>query len=249
MHGARIILAIETSNPSAWEPRDGAPAGGAGVALARIGPGGTLSPLGVAWLDASRAHDDRLIPTIDGLCRAHGVRPRDLTDIAVSVGPGGYTGLRIAVTTAKMLAEVTGARAIPVPSALVAARRLDHAGRAFGVAISSKGETTHLTCFAAGSDAVREVRALDPGRLIGAGDLETALGGAGARLLVADRFLPAPIRARAAELGVVMQTPRFDPLACAEAALGFEPVDPAALAPLYPREPEAVTKWRTLHRE
>ncbi len=243
----RTMLAIETSNPSAWDGGDGAPAGGAGAALARIDPGGALTPLGVAWLDASRAHDDRLIPTIDELCRAHGVRPRDLTDVAVSIGPGGYTGLRIAVTTAKMLAEVTGARTIPVPSALVAARRVDHAGRAFAVAISSKGETTFLTGFAPEKGAAGDVLALDAGRLIGAAELEEALARTGARLLIADRFLPAPIRARAEALGVVIRPPRFDPLACAQAAASIEPVDLAALVPLYPREPEAVAKWRALH--
>ncbi len=243
---ARVMLAIETSNPSAWEG-DAAPLGGAGVALARGGPRGALTPLGVAWLDATRAHDDRLMPTIDELCRAHGVRPRDLTDVAVSIGPGGYTGLRIAVTTAKLLAEVTGARAIAVPSALVAARRADHSGHPFAVAISSKGETTFLTAFAPRPGAVDEVEAAGPGRLIGADELQSALAGADARLLVADRFLPASIRARAEALGVPIQRPRFDPLACAQAAASIEPVEPAALLPLYPREPEAVTRWRALH--
>lgn len=246
------MLAIETSNPSAWDAgaSDAPPqGGGAGVALVRVEPAGAIAPLGVAWLDASRAHDDRLIPTIDALCRGHAVRPRDLTDIAVSAGPGGYTGLRIAVTTAKMLAEVTGARAVGVPSALVAARRVDHAGRAFAVAISSKGESTYLSAFAPRADGAGVVEALDAGRLVTADELGPALAAAGARLLVADRFLPAPIRARAEALGVAFQGPRFDPLACAEAAMSLAPVEPAALLPFYPREPEAVTKWRALHPE
>ncbi len=51
-------------------------------------------------------------------------------------------------------------------------------------------------------------------------------------------------RARAASIRI--GPPSFDPIACARLALTHAPVDPLELAPLYPREPEAVTKWRAL---
>jgi len=72
----------------------------------------------------------------------------------------------------------------------------------------------------------------------------------GAGLLVADRFLPEAMRRRAEELGIEVRLPAFDPVACIEAAMeGVAPVDPADLLPLYPREPEAVTKWRALRAD
>ena len=80
----RVILAIETSNPSAWEAGQ---ASRPGVALGRVD--GVVEVLGVAGLDASRPHDDELMPEIARLVAGAGLRARDVTDIAVSAGPGG----------------------------------------------------------------------------------------------------------------------------------------------------------------
>lgn len=222
-----MILAIETSNPSAWTPASPACPG---VALGRDG-----EVIGVEPIYLEPGEDD-LMAAVARLCDRAGVRPRDLTAVAVSVGPGGYTALRIAVATAKMLAEATGASCVAVPSAEVAARRAPR-GRPFSVALASKGESAHITDFAADGTLLRA------GGLAGTGSLGTR----GSGLLIADRFLPPAITAEAKSLGIPVLDPVFDPAACLEAAAGRAPVDPVALAPLYPREPEAVTKWRALH--
>jgi tRNA threonylcarbamoyladenosine biosynthesis protein TsaB len=52
-----------------------------------------------------------LVPAIDGLLARHRVQKRSLSLIAVAGGPGSFTGLRVAVATAKGLAE---ALAIPL---------------------------------------------------------------------------------------------------------------------------------------
>jgi len=242
----RVILAIETSNPSAWEAGQ---ASRPGVALGRVGADGSVEVLGVRGLDATRPHDDELMPEIAKMVEGAGLRARDVTDVAVSAGPGGYTAVRLAVTTAKLIAESTGARAVAVPSALVAAWKAGAGLRArgvdrFAVAISSKGVTTHLSVCEVTSSGVRVVG--EP-CVVGAAELEKALGGAS--VLVADRFLPETIRARAAALGVEIIAPEFDPVACLHASVDMEAVDPVMLLPIYAREPEAVTKWRELGKE
>lgn len=241
----RVILSIETSNPSAWEEGQSSRPG---VALGRFQGGGALELLGVRPLDPKRPHDDELMPEIDALMSGMSLRPRDLTDVAVSVGPGGYTAVRLAVTTAKLIAEGTGARAVPVPSALVAAWGIAPALRAMGVArfavaISSKGETTFLTCFEA---TAHGARAIDAGAVIRGTELEAALKAHSAVMLVGDRFLPLGIVESAAAAGVEVIAPEFDPVACLRASLDLGAVEPAALLPMYAREPEAVTKWREL---
>jgi hypothetical protein len=89
----------------------------------------------------------------------------------------------------------------------------------------------------------RPGRPRDEGRLISAADL----AGLGIGLLAADGFLPAPIREACGALGIAVVPPVFDPGACLAASAGLPEIDPAALLPMYAREPEAVVKWRKLH--
>ncbi|GEP74415.1 tRNA (adenosine(37)-N6)-threonylcarbamoyltransferase complex dimerization subunit type 1 TsaB [Weissella thailandensis] len=51
-----------------------------------------------------RNHSTQLLPFIDELVKQANWTPQDLDNVIVSQGPGSYTGLRIAVTTAKTLA-------------------------------------------------------------------------------------------------------------------------------------------------
>jgi tRNA threonylcarbamoyladenosine biosynthesis protein TsaB len=67
------------------------------------------------------AHAARIIPVIDSLSRAHDLKPADLREIYVSVGPGSFTGLRIGITVAKTMALATGAKLVAVPSVRVLA--------------------------------------------------------------------------------------------------------------------------------
>ncbi|MEX0747884.1 MAG: tRNA (adenosine(37)-N6)-threonylcarbamoyltransferase complex dimerization subunit type 1 TsaB [Rhodothermales bacterium] len=67
-------------------------------------------------LDRPRAHSEFLVPMIGDLLRHADLAPADLTAIAVSSGPGSYTGLRIGVSTAKGLAAAVDASIVAVPS-------------------------------------------------------------------------------------------------------------------------------------
>ena len=57
-----------------------------------------------------------ILPLLNELCKEHGVKPGDIDQVAVSVGPGSFTGLRIGVTLAKSLCFATGAKLIAVPT-------------------------------------------------------------------------------------------------------------------------------------
>ncbi|MCH7631813.1 MAG: tRNA (adenosine(37)-N6)-threonylcarbamoyltransferase complex dimerization subunit type 1 TsaB [Planctomycetes bacterium] len=69
-----------------------------------------------------RAHAAEFLPTIDDLCRRHGVEPHDVGCVYVSSGPGSFTGLRIAVTAARTIAFATGALVVGVPTLEVIAQ-------------------------------------------------------------------------------------------------------------------------------
>jgi tRNA threonylcarbamoyladenosine biosynthesis protein TsaB len=222
-----FVLAIETSNPSAADGDSGP-----GVVVARQDDLATLE-LARVPLDPGKPHDEQLVPAIDHAVRAAGLRPADLSSIAVSIGPGGFTAVRVAVAAAKMISEATGARCMGVPSAIVAARRVRASGP-FLVALACKADSFYAVPFAS------PLVPAGPGVIMTAHHLQAKA----VTLLVADSFLPAEARAAAAHLGIEVRRPVFDALACAECARSLLPCDPVSLVPIYPREPEAVTKWR-----
>ena len=54
-------------------------------------------------LSISRQHASRLIPAIDKTLKSAELKIRDIDAVAVAIGPGSFTGVRIAVSTAKTI--------------------------------------------------------------------------------------------------------------------------------------------------
>ncbi len=221
-----FILAIETSQ------RQG------GVAVQ-----GSSGDIRTESLQPGGRHSDDLIPAIDRLMASAGRTFEDVAAVAVSIGPGGFTGLRIGITAARMIAEVRGVGVIPVPTAVVVADRIDGHGPIL-VPLASKRESCWVTRFERGGDD-HWMMTGTPGAVT-----ETTIDLTGVHLLVGDEHLPAGIRARCEQAGVPVLPPTFDPAACLHVAQRMwsrDPgvaVDPAAVMPLYAREPEAVALWR-----
>ena len=63
-----------------------------------------------------REHAERLAPAIEEVCAGAGCALDDVTVIAVDVGPGLFTGLRVGVATAKALGHGLGRPVFPVSS-------------------------------------------------------------------------------------------------------------------------------------
>lgn len=197
-----------------------------------------------------KRHDDDLLPAIDRLCGSASVRPRDLSVLAVSIGPGGFTGLRIAVSTAKMLAETLGITLVAVPSALVAAAsslRDDPEARQALVLLAGKGETAWATWCGRANEQTDDWRIDGEPMLIDEHDKRLNERAPG-MCLVADVHQPAAILARGRAAGARMLPLSLAPAMClllGERMLREgKTTDPLELLPLYPREPEAVSRWR-----
>ncbi len=94
-----LTLAIETSGMSG------------GIALSH-GP----SPVAEFFLSSRETHSRRLMPSIMWLLERASVSMPDLKCVAVSLGPGSFTGLRIGLSTARGLALALGIPLAGVPT-------------------------------------------------------------------------------------------------------------------------------------
>jgi tRNA threonylcarbamoyladenosine biosynthesis protein TsaB len=107
------------------------------VALRRGGETVVVLPLE----QAGRRHAQTLVSEIDSLLCQHGLTAKQLELIAVSIGPGSFTGLRVGVVFAKTMAYATGCRLADVDTfrAIAAASPADVA-EVFVVADAQRGE-------------------------------------------------------------------------------------------------------------
>src|SRR5262245_56901299 len=101
MSGSKRILAIETSGRhGSVATLGGEPAG------ARL--------IGQTVLTGEERTAQVLAPAIQQLLIATEWSPKSIDPVAVTVGPGSFTGLRIGVTTAKAIAYAVGADVLGV---------------------------------------------------------------------------------------------------------------------------------------
>jgi tRNA threonylcarbamoyladenosine biosynthesis protein TsaB len=84
------------------------------LALADVASGGTLRACKV--FEGRRTLSRRLLSEVDGLLEGEGMTLGDVSAFGVGLGPGSFTGVRVGVTTAKTLAQVTGRPLVGVPT-------------------------------------------------------------------------------------------------------------------------------------
>lgn len=84
-----------------------------------------------------RVHAERLLPLIDAALRRSGREAKSLDAIAVSIGPGSFTGLRIGLSIAKGLALATGVPLVAVPTLEALAARCARSGAKDGLILAA----------------------------------------------------------------------------------------------------------------
>jgi tRNA threonylcarbamoyladenosine biosynthesis protein TsaB len=109
---------------------------------AAIGADGAV--LGEVRLRRGRRHAEHLAPAIEYLCRELDVDLARLSAIAVGLGPGLFTGLRVGVTTAKTMAQVLRVPVVGVASLDLVAYPLRHTNRLVAAILDARrGEVFH----------------------------------------------------------------------------------------------------------
>lgn len=121
-----LVLGVESSGPRG------------GVALLEEG-----RTLGEALFEAGMVHGREIAPAADRLLRAAGKGPADLGLVAVDIGPGSYTGLRVGLAAGKGLAYALGRPLIGVPSLDVLAEAAAGLGGTIVPALDAKWDQVY----------------------------------------------------------------------------------------------------------
>lgn len=186
-------------------------------------------------LDVRTTHSERLMSAIDRLLRDAGWSVQELQGLAVAVGPGSFTGLRIGLSTVKGLALALGLPVAPVPTLDAMAASLPWASLPVCPVIDARKGEVYTCLYRWDGARMRrewEYLAISPGELarrlaepvIVLGDGAAAIRSPLAHLASPPRRSPSP--AFVGSLGL-------------ERLRGGETVAAADLAPLYLRPSEA----------
>ena len=121
------------------------------------------------FAEMARGQSEHLVPMIQSLLSTCGVTMQDMDMIAVSTGPGAFTGVRIGLATARGLALASGLPVRGVTSLEAVAHGVpadERSGRGVLALIDSKRDDVFAQLFDADLSPVGEPQALSPDDVI-----------------------------------------------------------------------------------
>lgn len=190
-----------------------------------------------------------LLPAVDQVLKKAGVAARDLDAVAVSVGPGSFTGLRVGLATAKGLALGAGAALVGVSTLEALAEGYAHANVTLCALLDAYRGEVYMAVFRRKGNALER---LSPDTVLAPEAVQTALADVeGPVHLIGNGAARYRERLRAA-LGeracVTDEGLCAVPSAAVVARLGFRQFaggnkPDAEAAPIYLRRAEAEVNW------
>lgn len=194
-----------------------------------------------------RRHVETLAPAIDFVCRHARVELSEISAVAVDVGPGLFSGLRVGVAAAKAMAQALRVPTLGVASLDLLAFRVRHSSRLIVAVIDARRGEVYYAFYRQVPGGAQRLSRYQLGT---ADDLASELLARGEEyLLVGD----GAVRYR----HVLREVARTDPADIVNAypsaaslvelahprAIREEFVSPAELAPLYLRRSDAEIRW------
>lgn len=145
--------------------------------------------------DLGRGHAEVLVDQIRQLLAGAGIKPTDITRVAVTTGPGSFTGQRVGLTVARTLAASMNIEAVGVGvlDALISeARSLEPDLAAYCAISDAKRDGAYIKIVASNSSVLLEaslVAVSDIPRHLESLDQPFAIAGTGASLLNEEMFV------------------------------------------------------------
>jgi tRNA threonylcarbamoyladenosine biosynthesis protein TsaB len=210
--------------------------------------GGHEGVLGMFEVCRGRRHAETLTPAIQFVCRQADIELAEIGVIAVDIGPGLFTGMRVGLAAAKALAQGLRVPMIGISSLDLLAFPLRHSGRPIVAVIDARKGEVFWACYrpvpgglqrvsepsvGTADDVVADVMAREhEALLVGDGALRyhAELSAGLVRCEVAEQYLAHPSAAPLVQLAHAK-------------ALREDWVNPWELQPLYLRAPDAQINW------
>lgn len=188
------------------------------------------------------------MPQIERLFLLAGVLPAEVEGLAVSIGPGSFTGLRIGLTTAKTLAYAWGKKIVGVPTLEALAYSCPCADGWVSAMLDAQKGRVYLATYRWQSGALHEVR---PVKIVAAEQAFSELLELTGPVMVVGESVREYAELVAAANGQIIAAPEQSlmPRAAAVGMLGFSrwqqglAIPPVELNPLYVRRAEAEELW------
>lgn len=214
--------------------------------------GGHEGVLAAAQSAKGRRHAEHLAPSIRFTCEMAGVELSEISVVAVDLGPGLFTGLRVGIATAKALAHALKVPMIGVPSLDLLAFPVRYSSRLIVAAIDARRGELYWGCYRqvpGGVQRIGDHRVGSPdevaSELVATGE-EILLVGDGA-LRYADHFESIP-EVELADQGLAHPSAASLVQLAHARALREQFEQPNSLEPVYLRKPDAEINWTTRDR-
>ncbi len=209
--------------------------------------GGHEGVIGLFEINRGRRHAETLVPAIEFVCRQANIEMAEFGCVAVDVGPGLFTGMRVGIAAAKAFAQALRLPMIGVSSLDLLAFPLRHTDRVIAATVDARRGEIYYAFYRqvpGGVQRVSEPRAGKPDDLVAdllARRQDAICVGDGAlryrdhiadgvKVEFAEQFLGHPSAAPLVQLAHAR-------------ALREEWVNPWELQPLYLRKPDAQINW------
>lgn len=113
-------------------------------------------------VNLKKTHSQTLLPMIDEIFRMTGLDKKEIKAIAVSNGPGSFTGLRIGAATVKGLAFALDIPVIPVSTIQMMANNYNHCNKLICPIMDARRNQVYTGIYSCEEDELNEILAPAP---------------------------------------------------------------------------------------
>ena len=203
--------------------------------------------IGEIKVDVKIAHSERLMSSVEWLLRASGISIEEIDALAVSIGPGSFTGLRIGLSTAKGLSYATNKPIVPVPTIDAFAASLPFCSHLICPMLDARKNEVYAGLY---KWEVRLLRKILPATAINPGELLEQIRGPvvlmGDATVTYKQLITDILKTNA----IFAPPSKMSPSASTVAEMAIEKInqgiitDPISLTPFYIRKSEAEIRWK-----